>query len=108
MMAGEKQIKQTKAKKLDYHDVMPANFIDLSNTFCTRTFMIRYADELVELEDICQMKTEFDFKILDKKSGESMEPFYMDVGLYFYDLPFTGFPDFICEEVQKVFFFALL
>ena len=65
--------------------------------------MIRFAEESVELQDICQFRTE-----LDVLPGFEQLPFYLDLELHFYDLAFTGGPEFIYDQASKVAFLLIL
>ncbi len=95
-VAGEKSSHAGKGHKVDYHDIVSATFLEDTNTFCTRTFMIRFAEECVELQDICQFRTEVDFF-----PGFDLLSFYLDLELCFDEVAFSGGPEFIHEKACK-------
>ena len=70
MLKGEKTSKAGRGKRVDYYNLRRAYIIDSTSTFCTRCVMVRYADENIELQDVCQYRTELD--IIPGKDLQSM------------------------------------
>ena len=105
LATGEKENKEIKIKKIDYYNVTIANYIDKTNTFSTRSFMVRYAEEFIELYDICQFRTEIDF---NHANYTEVLPFYMEVSLYCYNTEFdTGFEEIYTKAVKVKFVYIL-
>ena len=59
------------------HNVIAANINNTTNHFVSKTFLIRYSDEEIELEDYCYFKLE---------SETSNKIYYIDFELYFSEL----------------------
>lgn len=89
--------KSEETKKFDYHNVAAANFIDETNSFCTKSFLIRYAEETIYLEDICQFRTE-----IDKVPDFDLQPFYIDIELYFSETSIINGVEFVSGYVPDV------
>ena len=80
LLQGEKLSKAGKGKFCDYHNVSPAKIIEESLSFCSRVFIIHFSEEIIELQDFCQFKTEID--IYPKQYNDKC---YISVSLYFCD-----------------------
>ena len=80
-LEGENEKKAWVGRKVNYHNLLASYISDQTNSFCTRTFMIRYSDEEVELQDICRFKAE-----LELTESYARIPFYLDIELFYSDL----------------------
>lgn len=52
----------SKAEKVSFHRLLEPYIVDETNSFYTKTFFIRYAEELVVLRDVVKFRTEVDVK----------------------------------------------
>jgi hypothetical protein len=55
---GAKKIEEK--KKTNIYSIIPAHILDNQSAYCTRTFLIRFCDEEVDLNELCHFRTEFD------------------------------------------------
>eukprot|EP00658_Telonema_sp_P-2_P013989 TRINITY_DN15303_c0_g1_i5.p1 TRINITY_DN15303_c0_g1~~TRINITY_DN15303_c0_g1_i5.p1 ORF type:complete len:234 (-),score=54.59 TRINITY_DN15303_c0_g1_i5:61-762(-) len=60
----------------------PAHIIDQENAFCTQTFLIRYCEEEVELNDVAHFRLEIDAAKLGR-DGPSYDPVIIDLDLMY-------------------------
>lgn len=60
LLHGEKSTKSGKGKSCDYFNLVPAQILEDAFTFSSRVFMVRFSEEFVELQDICQFRAEVD------------------------------------------------
>lgn len=56
MREGERASTTKKKQK----NLIPSHILDEMHAFCTRTFVIRFCEEEIELNDLCHFRTEFD------------------------------------------------
>lgn len=78
----------SKPARTDHHNLIPAYIVEDTCTFCTRSFLIRYCEEEVELNDIGQFRLEFEQEAL-----ETCAPILLEVELMFSDLTAHGGAD---------------
>jgi len=94
MLRGEKTSKAGKGKVVDYYNIAPSKILEDSHTFCSRLFMVRFAEENIELQDICQFRTEIDVLPLPAPTG-----CYMELELFFCDISSMGPPELFTADV---------
>lgn len=70
-----------KSEKICYHNLVPASIIEQSNKFCSRSFIIRYCEEEVNLDHIVQFRSE-----VDLEDNYADTPFYLEAEMYFANL----------------------
>jgi hypothetical protein len=89
------QLEQPKPKssRTDHHNLIPAHIQEEQFTFSTRSFLIRYCEEEVELNDIVQFRLEFDMEEL-----QCSVPLFLEVDLMFADLTQHGGADRFGEQ----------
>jgi len=85
--------KDAKQQRPDHHNLMPAHVVEEQNSFSTRSFLIRYCEEEVELNDIGLFRLELDVDDLEQKSSLLLE-----VDLMFADLTQHGGADRFGEQ----------
>merc|ERR1719230_2066591 len=90
--AGGGQQKQKPARP-DHHNLIPAHILEEQCTFSTRSFLIRYCEEEVELNDIGQFRLEVGVDELDEGS-----PLRLELDLMFADLTQHGGADRFGEQ----------
>ena len=67
-----------KPEDVGYHKLVSPQIYESEACFCTKTFFVRYAEEVVILRDIVKMRTE-----TDTNFGNYMDmPFYIKAELY--------------------------
>mmetsp|Transcript_152085 Transcript_152085/g.265118 ORF Transcript_152085/g.265118 Transcript_152085/m.265118 type:complete len:767 (-) Transcript_152085:174-2474(-) len=88
-------VEQPKPKptRIDHHHLIPAHTLDEHCTFSTRSFLIRYCEEEVELNDIGQFRIE-----LGIEESEWNAPLTLEVDLMFADLTQHGGADRFGEQ----------
>ena len=57
--------------------------MDIHSAYCTRTFLVRFSDEKVDLNELCHFRTEFD-AYPDYENQE----FFLEAELMFCDLSY--------------------
>merc|ERR1719487_514862 len=90
------QSEETKSKgaRLDHHNLIPARISeDEENIFLTRSFLIRYCEEEVELNDLVQFRFELTAELMQDSS-----PLTLEVDLMFADLTSHGGADRFGEQ----------
>jgi len=94
-LASQPQASQQKPKpaRPDHHHLIPAHIIEDQYTFSTRSFLIRYCEEEVELNDIGQFRIELTPEEVEK--GASL---LLEVDLMFADLTQHGGADRFGEQ----------
>ena len=82
--------KSVKAKRIgpDHHNLLPATIISDQACFMSKTFLIRYCEEEVEINDIALFRAE-----LDVEPGYLDTEFFLEVDLFFSDLSNLGGPE---------------
>jgi hypothetical protein len=82
--------KSVKAKRIgpDHHNLLPATIIGDQACFMSKTFLIRYCEEEVEINDIALFRAE-----LDVEPGYLDTEFFLEVDLFFSDLSNLGGPE---------------
>jgi len=90
--AQGEQSKQ-KPSRTDHHHLIPAHIIEDQCTFSTRSFLIRYCEEEVELDDIGQFRIE-----LSSDELNSCTSLILEVDLMFADLTQHGGADRFGEQ----------
>jgi len=82
-----------KSTRINHHNLVPAHISDDECVFSTRSFLIRYCEEEVELNDICQFRIEF-----DSEASEHPTPLFLEMELMFADLTQHGGADRFGEQ----------
>ena len=65
-------------EKVTFHRLMEPYIVDSENTFFTKTFFVRYAEELIVLRDIIKFRSE-----IDVAPGYLETEFFLKVELYY-------------------------
>jgi len=81
------------SERTDHHNLIPAHIIDDQCTYSTRSFLIRYCEEEVELNEIGQFRLEVP---LEKLADDA--PLILEVDLMFADLTRHGGADSFGEN----------
>ncbi len=68
-------------KKVDFHQLIPAHILEGYNTFCTKSFLVRYCEEEVPLNCIVQFRA-----LLGDSAKDLGTPFFLEAELLFSDL----------------------
>jgi hypothetical protein len=68
--------------------LIPSNVLDEQSSFISRSFLIRYCEEEVEINDIGLFRAE-----IDVEPEYLNTPFYIDFELFFSDLHALGGPE---------------
>jgi hypothetical protein len=84
---------KSKSARTDHHHLIPAHILEENGTFSTRSFLIRYCEEEVELNDIAQFRIEVGLEEEDLNA-----PFTLEVDLMFADLTQHGGADRFGEQ----------
>ena len=79
-------IKPTKKDKVSFHRLVEPSIENDTNSFITKTFFIRYAEELVVLRDIVKSRTE-----VEVKPGYLDTEFFLKAELYYQPPPTNNF-----------------
>lgn len=89
------QLEQSKSKpsRTDHHNLIPAHLMEEQCTFSTHSFLIRYCEEEVELNDIAQFRIE-----LSAAEIEQNLPLVLEIDLMFADLTQHGGADRFGEQ----------
>ena len=74
------------AEKVSFHRLIEPYIVDETNSFYTKTFFIRYAEELVVLRDIVKFRTE-----IDVKEDYLNTEFYLKAELFYQAPPANNF-----------------
>lgn len=78
--------RQGKTARVDHHDLIPGSVTeDAQNTYSTRSFLIRYCEEEVELNDLAQFRFELSADLMQDST-----PLTLEVELMFGDLSRHG------------------
>jgi hypothetical protein len=64
-----------------YHDLLKGCILNDLHGFCSKTFAIRFSDEIVNLNHIVQFRSE-----IDLHSGYDSTPLYLEVAMLFANL----------------------
>jgi hypothetical protein len=72
--------------KVSYHRLIEPYIVEETNSFYTKTFFIRYAEELVVLRDIVKFRTEIDIQ-----PGYLETEFFLKAELFYQPPPSTNF-----------------
>jgi len=89
------QVSKAKKNKIDYHNILPAVIDDVS--FNTKTFTIRYCEEEVELNDICEFR--LDIPVKDKYLATN---YILEIQLHFGEITKIGGVEKISQYVQNI------
>jgi len=84
-------------KAPDHHNLIPSRILDDQSTFCTRSFLVRYCEEEVEINEIGHFRTEIDVE----PDYLNME-FTFEVELMFSDLHNMGGPEKCLDNAKDV------
>lgn len=87
-LSEEKQRKMKSPVHIDHHNLIPSGIADDQGAFSSRSFLIRYCEEEVEINDIALFRAE-----IDVEPDYLNTDFYMEVELFFSDLSSMGGPD---------------
>ena len=71
---------------MSYHRLIEPYIVDETNSFYTKTFFIRYAEELVVLRDIVKFRTEIDIQ-----PGYLETEFFLKAELFYQPPPSNNF-----------------
>eukprot|EP00933_Yihiella_yeosuensis_P070850 TRINITY_DN79002_c0_g1_i1.p1 TRINITY_DN79002_c0_g1~~TRINITY_DN79002_c0_g1_i1.p1 ORF type:complete len:843 (+),score=120.81 TRINITY_DN79002_c0_g1_i1:157-2685(+) len=82
-----------KPPRTDHHHLIPAHIADTEFSFNTRSFLIRYCEEEVELGDVGQFRIELTPEELERRSRLMLE-----IDLMFADLTHQGGADHFGEQ----------
>jgi len=88
--------------KVTFHRLIEPYIVDQSNSFYSKTFFVRYAEELVVLRDIVKFRSE-----IDVSPGYLDTEFYLKAELFYQPPPQTNFsrcmnsPKDMLVELQK-------
>lgn len=85
--------KSTSKSRPDHHNLIPPHVIEDQCTFSTRSFLIRYCEEEVELNDIGQFRVELSAQEVEQGASLTLE-----VDLMFADLTNQGGADRFGEQ----------
>jgi len=88
-------VSKAKKNKIDYHNILPAVTNDTS--FSTKVFTIRYCEEEVELNDICEFRLEI--PITPKYLNTN---YNLEVQLHFGELTKIGGVEKLSQHVQNI------
>lgn len=69
-------------KRMDYHHLVPAHILEGFNTFCTKSFLVRYCEEEVPFNCIVQFK----LPLNDEALSDPNFPIFFDAEMLFSDL----------------------
>ena len=72
-------------QQYDHHNLLASRIIDSQSAFCSKTFLIRYCEEEVEINDIILFRAE-----IDVEEEYLNTDFYFQVELYFSNLEDIG------------------
>mmetsp|Transcript_37942 Transcript_37942/g.60092 ORF Transcript_37942/g.60092 Transcript_37942/m.60092 type:complete len:778 (-) Transcript_37942:131-2464(-) len=92
---------KSKLPRMDHHNLIPAHIMDDTGTFSTRSFLIRYCEEEVELNDIGQFRIEVpidSFVDASKSQVDLTTPLLLEIDLMFADLTQHGGADRFGEQ----------
>jgi hypothetical protein len=81
----DKAKKLLKAKQLDQHSLTPPQIGESDQSYRTKTFLIRYCEEEVELNELIMLRAE-----VDVEPDYLQTPFYLEAQLFFTDLQPQG------------------
>lgn len=84
---------RAKSTRTDHHHLIPAHVVEDQCTFSTRSFLIRYCEEEVELDDVGQFRID-----CAVEEAENMQPLILEVDLMFADLTQHGGADRFGEQ----------
>lgn len=83
-----------KSSRTDHHNLIPAHIMEEEhNTFSTRSFLIRYCEEEVELNDLAMFRFELTSELMQESA-----PLTLEVDLMFADLTQHGGADRFGEQ----------
>lgn len=68
-----------KAESRNHHHLLDSQLVDETNSYKTKAFLIRYAEEEVEIEETVLFRAEID-------TSEEQQDFYISFTVYFADL----------------------
>ena len=71
-------------KTNNIYSIIESHILDIHSAYCTRTFLIRFCDEEVDLNELCHFRTEFD-AYPDYQNQE----FFLEAELMFCDLSYV-------------------
>eukprot|EP00826_Nyctotherus_ovalis_P036316 TRINITY_DN3208_c0_g4_i1.p1 TRINITY_DN3208_c0_g4~~TRINITY_DN3208_c0_g4_i1.p1 ORF type:complete len:507 (+),score=144.06 TRINITY_DN3208_c0_g4_i1:82-1521(+) len=89
------QVSRAKKNKIDYHNILPASIDETS--FNTKTFTIRYCEEEIELNDICEFR--LDIPVRDKYLATN---YVLEVQLHFGEITKIGGVEKLPQYVQNI------
>lgn len=90
LLSLETESTQRSTERTDFHNLIPAHIMDDQCTYSTRSYLIRYCEEEVELNEIGQFRLE--------RPLEDSGPNYLEVDLMFADLTRHGGADTFGEN----------
>ena len=83
---------------IDHHHIMPSQILEDLSGFNSRSFLIRYCEEEVEINDIGLFRAE-----IDVEQDYLSTPFYLEIELFFSDLSAIGGPEKWQQQTVKDF-----
>jgi len=69
-----------------YYSILEPYIADQTQDFVSRTFLVRYFEEFIKINDLCEFECKMDINEIN------LEEFYLEVKLYFSDLMMIGGP----------------
>lgn len=75
-------------QNFDHHNLLASKIIDEEQAFCSKTFLIRYCEEEVEINDIILFRAE-----IDVESDYLNTDFFLEIELHFSNLDKFGGSD---------------
>ena len=77
------RVEDKKTKNNNIHLNNPSQILDIHSAYCTRTFLVRFCDEKVDLNELCHFRTEF-----DAYPDYHNQEFFLEAELMFCDLSY--------------------
>ena len=93
-LQGTREYNNRKSRYGNLDNISPAMIIEDSCTFCSKVFNINSINDVTELQDFCQFKTEID--AFPKKSSNQC---YMKTELFYKDSNEINYHDMLISKV---------
>ena len=87
-MHEEKMKKMKNPNHIDHHHIMPSQILEDLSGFNSRSFLVRYCEEEIEINDIGLFRAE-----IDVEQDYLSTSFTLDFELFFSDLSAIGGPE---------------
>ena len=72
-------------QQYDHHNLLASKILDEEKTFCSKTFLIRYCEEEVEINDVVLFRAE-----IEAAPDYLNTDFYLEIELHFSNLDNIG------------------